>query len=91
MKLLKTSIILTVILTLNSCAKIYHTDDAEKKKMQGKIFQEFMDIETVNAKLKKAGYPDTPLTQNEFCEALGVNGVISSISVKLSPLTTSWL
>ena len=25
----KTSIILTAILTLNSCAKIYHTDDAE--------------------------------------------------------------
>ena len=105
MKLLKASIILTAILTLNSCAKIYHTDDAEylaqtqetvailppsvsiqaqmfvdaesmkerqntmslniqkemhswmlRRKMQGKIFQEFMDIETVNAKLKKAGY-----------------------------------
>lgn len=127
MKLLKASIVLSVILTLNSCAKIYHTNDAEylaqiqetvailppsvsiqaqmfvdaesmkerqntmslniqkemhswmlRRKMQGKIFQEFMDIETVNAKLKKAGYPDTPLTQNELCEALGVDGVISS-------------
>ena len=28
--------------------------------------------------LKKAGYPDTPLTQNELCESLGVDGVISS-------------
>ena len=49
-----------------------------RRKMQGKIFQEFMDIETVNAKLKKAGYPNTPLTQNELCESLGVDGVISS-------------
>ena len=48
-----------------------------RRKMQGKISQEFMDIETVNAKLKKAGYTDTPLTQNELCEVLVVYGVIS--------------
>ena len=33
-----------------------------KRKMQGKISQELQDIETTNAKLKKARYPENPLT-----------------------------
>jgi len=33
---------------------------------------------TTNAKLQKAGYPDNPLTVNELCDVLGVDGVISS-------------
>ena len=49
-----------------------------RRKMQGKIFQEILDIETTNAKLKKEGYPENLLTVNELCEVLGVDGVISS-------------
>jgi len=54
-----------------------------KRKMQGKITQEIQEIETTNAKLKKAGYPENPLTTSELCEVLGVNGIIIS-NFKLS-------
>ncbi len=49
-----------------------------KRKMQGKISPEIQDIETTNAKLKKAMYPDTPLTTSEICDVLGVDGIITS-------------
>lgn len=54
-----------------------------KRKMQGKISQEIQDIETTNAKLNRAGYPDNPLTTAEICEALGVDGIMTS-NYKLS-------
>jgi hypothetical protein len=49
-----------------------------KRKMQGKISQEIQDLETTNAKLKKAGYPEIPLTTPELCQTLGVDGIMSS-------------
>lgn len=49
-----------------------------KRKMQGKISQEIQEIETTNAKLKKAGYPDNPLTTAELCQVLGVDGILTS-------------
>ena len=49
-----------------------------KRKMQGKISQEIQEIETTNAKLKKAGYPETPLTTTQLCEVLGVDGIMTS-------------
>lgn len=49
-----------------------------KRKMQGKLTKEIQEIETTNAKLKKAGYPDNPLTTPEICEILGVDGIMSS-------------
>ena len=49
-----------------------------KRKMQGKISQELQDIETTNAKLKKARYPENPLTTAELCEVLGVDGIMTS-------------
>lgn len=49
-----------------------------KRKMQGKIQQEIQEVETTNAKLKKAGYPENPLTSAELCEALGVDGIMTS-------------
>ena len=49
-----------------------------KRKMQGKIMKEFQEIETTNAKLKKAGYPENPLTTPELCELLGVDGIMTS-------------
>jgi hypothetical protein len=49
-----------------------------KRKMQGKIKPEIQDVETTNAKLKKAGYPDNSLTPVEICEVLGVDGIMGS-------------
>ena len=50
-----------------------------KREMQNRIFVEIQDVETTNAKLRKAGYfEDNPMSPNEVCEALGVDGVITS-------------
>jgi hypothetical protein len=50
-----------------------------KRKMQGKIMVEIQDVETTNAKLKKAGYFDgTPLSPIEICELLKVDGIMTS-------------
>lgn len=49
-----------------------------QRKMQGKITKEIQDLETTNAKLKKAGYPETPLTTAEICTVLGVDGIVAS-------------
>ncbi|HMU69461.1 MAG TPA: hypothetical protein PK511_09205 [Chitinophagales bacterium] len=49
-----------------------------KRKMQGKIKQEILDIETTNIKLQRAGWPETPLSPSEMSNVLGVDGVISS-------------
>ena len=49
-----------------------------KRKMQGKITQEIQDVETTNALLEKAGYPTEPLTANDMCGILGVDGIITS-------------
>ena len=49
-----------------------------KRKMQGKITQEIQDVETTNAKLKNAGYPEKEFTSEELCEILGVDGTLGS-------------
>jgi hypothetical protein len=49
-----------------------------KRKMQGKIIQELQEVETTNALLKKAGYPENPLTSAELCQVLGVDGIMAS-------------
>lgn len=49
-----------------------------KRKMQGTITQEILDIETTNLKLKKAGYLDSLFTPDKLCDILGVDGIISS-------------
>ena len=48
------------------------------RKMQGKITVELQEIETTNAKLSRAGYPETPLTTAELCEVLGVDAIMTS-------------
>lgn len=58
-----------------------------KRKMQGKITKEIQDIETTNAKLKRVGYPENPLTTAEFCEVLGVDGVITSNFALTKPMS----
>lgn len=49
-----------------------------KRKMQGNIIQEIQEVETTNALLKKAGYPENPLTSAELCSVLGVDGIMTS-------------
>ncbi|MCY2685976.1 hypothetical protein [Salinimicrobium sp. TH3] len=49
-----------------------------KRKSQGKIKPEVQDLQTTNAKLKEAGYPEKMLTTAQMCEVLGVDGIISS-------------
>jgi len=50
-----------------------------RRKMQNKIFVEIQDVETTNAKLRKLGYfEDTPMSPNDICKALGVDGIITS-------------
>jgi len=49
-----------------------------KRKMQGRVLQEIQEVETTNALLKKAGYPENPLTSAELCSVLGVDGIMSS-------------
>lgn len=58
-----------------------------KRKMQGRIRQEILDIETTNAKLRKAGYPETPYSPSEMCEILGVEGVMGSNYVLPRPMS----
>lgn len=49
-----------------------------QRKGQGHIVQELQQIETTNALLKKAGYPETPLTTSDLCSILSVDGIITS-------------
>lgn len=49
-----------------------------KRKMQGKLTQEILDVETTNAKLNSAGYPEKAMTPSEICSVLGVDGIIGS-------------
>jgi hypothetical protein len=49
-----------------------------KRKMQGKLTQEILVVETTNAKLISAGYPGKAMTTSEICSVLGVEGLIGS-------------
>ena len=50
-----------------------------RRKMQNKITVEIQDVETTNAKLKKAGYFEgAPLTPAEISELLGVDAILTS-------------
>jgi hypothetical protein len=49
-----------------------------KRKSQGYFTPELQDLETTNTLLKRAGYPDTPMTTLEICEILKVDGILSS-------------
>lgn len=49
-----------------------------RRKSQGKITKELQDIQTTNAKLTNAGYPEKVFTTAELCEILGVDGILTS-------------
>lgn len=50
----------------------------QRRKMQGRITTEIMDVETTNAKLRKSGYPDSAFSPGEWCRKIGVDGIITS-------------
>jgi hypothetical protein len=58
-----------------------------KRKMQNKLTKEIQDIETTNAKLKRAGYPENPLTPAELCEVLEVDGIMTSNFALAKPMS----
>lgn len=58
-----------------------------RRKMQGKITTEIQGIETTNALLKRAGYPENPKTTAELCEILGVDGVMTSNFALSKPMS----
>lgn len=50
-----------------------------RRKMQNRTLVDVQDVETTNARLQRAGYFDgEPLTPEEMCEILGVDGIITS-------------
>ena len=58
-----------------------------KRKMQGYITQEIQEVETTNALLKKAGFPENPLTSAELCSVLGVDGIMTSNFALSKPMS----
>lgn len=58
-----------------------------KRKMQGKINQEIQEVEFTNAKLMKAGYPDSLYTSEQLCKILGVDGIITSNFALSKPIS----
>ncbi len=58
-----------------------------RRKMQGKIQQEILDVETTNAKLRQAGFPETPMSPSQMCEILEVDGVIASNFALSKPMS----
>jgi hypothetical protein len=49
-----------------------------KRQMKGQFVCEFQEPEYTNAKLLQAGYPEEPLTTEDICEILQVDGLIRS-------------
>ncbi len=59
-----------------------------RRKMQNRIFVEVQDVETTNAKLRKAGYfDDNPMTPNEVCKVLGVDALVTSNYALTKPMS----
>ena len=58
-----------------------------KRKMQGKITAEIQDIETTNAKMKKAGSPENTVSPGELSEIIGVDGIITSNYSMTKPMS----
>lgn len=60
-----------------------------KRKMQGQITPEILDVETTNALLQKANYPENPYTSAELCNILNVDGVLGSNFALSKPMSTA--
>lgn len=57
------------------------------RKSQGKLTQEILDVETTNAKLINAGYPEKAMAPSEICAVLGVDGIIGSNFALSKPMS----
>ncbi len=49
-----------------------------RRKMQGHLSQNMKDLESTQAILQRAGYPETRYTITELCEMLEVDGIMTS-------------
>jgi len=59
-----------------------------KRKMQGRISVNVLDIETTQVKLQKAGhYGSNPLTPDEICDLLEVDAIITSNFALSKPMS----
>ena len=58
-----------------------------RRKMQNRIFVEIQDIETTNARLAKADYPNNPMSPAELSTLLEVDGVITSKFALSKPIS----
>ena len=59
-----------------------------KRKMKGNFLSEIQDINTTNALLQKAGFPDKTFTTNELCGILNVDGILTSNYSLSKPMST---
>jgi len=59
-----------------------------QRKMEGKVVQEIMDIETTNAMLEDAGYPEKLFSPSEICQLLGVDATLGSTYSITKPMST---
>lgn len=57
-----------------------------ERKMQKSFKLVIQDIETTNALLKRAFYPENPLTSAELCEILGVDAIMTSTFMLSKPM-----
>jgi hypothetical protein len=58
-----------------------------KRKGKGKFRPEIQEIQTTNAILAKAGYPETPMTNQEICQLLRVDGLMTSTFALSKPIS----
>lgn len=58
-----------------------------KRKMQGKMTQEIQELQTTNSTLRKAGFPQSSFTNEELCNILGVDAVITSNFALSKPMS----
>jgi len=59
-----------------------------KRKGQGKFFLDIQDVETTNALIAKATLNGEILTTADYCELLGVDGLITSNFAMSKPMST---
>lgn len=58
-----------------------------RRKTQGRITQEFQETGNTNIYLTRAGFPENPLTNQEMCEYLNVDGLLTSNFALSKPMS----
>lgn len=58
-----------------------------KRKTQGRVAQDFQEPGNTSIYLMRAGFPESPLTTQEICEALGVDGLLTSNFALSKPMS----